>query len=78
MDREKELLRKQLELLAEQSNFADGRDLANLSAAMCETYRELQAKSCCGSVHLRIALLSVAGLDLLVSIVILIQNLFGG
>ena len=45
MDKEKELLRKQMELLAEQSKSADDRELAHLSTAMCETYRELQAKS---------------------------------
>ena len=75
---EKELLRKQLELLAEQSIAAEDRDLANMSSAMCEIYRELKAESGSGRIPLCIALLSVAGLDLLVSIIVLIENLLGG
>ena len=75
---EKELLRKQLELLAEQSIAAEDRDLANMSSAMCEIYRELKAESRSGRIPLCIALLSVAGLDLLVSIIVLIENLLGG
>lgn len=77
MCKEKELLRKQLELLAEQSRVADDRDLAHLSTAMCETYRELQAESRSRSLAFRVALLSVIGLDLLVSIIVLIEKLFG-
>ena len=41
MNKEKELLRQQLELLAEQSGDALEGDLARLSSAMCEVYREL-------------------------------------
>ena len=75
MKKEKELLRKQMELLAEQSRVADDRDLAHLSTAMCETFRELQAERRSRSLTFRIALFSVMGLDLLVSIVVLIENL---
>lgn len=42
MRKRKELLRKQLELLAEQSKSAEDNDLARMSSAMCEVYRELQ------------------------------------
>lgn len=75
--REKELLRKQMELLAKQSESAEERDLAHLSTAMCEIYRELQDESGSGRVPLCITLFSVVGLDLLVSIVILVEKLLG-
>lgn len=39
---EKELLHKQLELLAEQSRGADCRELAEISCSMCEIYRLLK------------------------------------
>ena len=42
MKREKELLRKQLELLAEQSEEALEDDLSRLSSAMCEIYQTLK------------------------------------
>ena len=41
MRKEKELLRQQLELLAEQSKTAMEEDLSNLSNSMCEVYRLL-------------------------------------
>lgn len=64
MSKEKELLRKQMELLAEQSRGALDRDLASLSSAMCEVYRELKGnRSTCG-----IALISAIILDLIVRV----------
>ena len=42
MKRRKELLRKQMELLAEQSVAATEGDLYRLTVAMCETNRELE------------------------------------
>ena len=75
--KEKELLRKQMELLEKQSKSAEERDLVHLSTAMCEIYRELQAESRRGRVPLCVTLFSVVGLDLLVSIVILVEKLFG-
>ena len=45
MRKEKELLRKQMELLAEQSREAVDGELARLSTAMCEVYRELERNS---------------------------------
>lgn len=71
MKKEKELLRKQLELLAEQSSGATDRELAVLSGAMCETYRELQRD------RLVIAAgLFTACLNLLVCIMVHIPKLF--
>lgn len=42
MTKEKELLRKQLELLAEQSKGAVDKELSELSAAMCNVYASLK------------------------------------
>lgn len=69
MRKEKELLRKQLQLLAEQSEKADDRELAALSSAMQGIYSELKTPL----LSIRSALLLAVCLDLLVSILILIQ-----
>ena len=42
MKREKEILRKQLELLAEQSESATEDELPRISAAMCDIYKVLE------------------------------------
>lgn len=65
MNKEKELLRKQLELLAEQSKGATDRELSELSVAMCEVYKELQRNN-----WMNIALFLTAGLNLLICILI--------
>lgn len=65
MKKEKELLRKQLELLAEQSKGATDRELSELSVAMCEVYKELQRNN-----WMNIALFLTAGLNLLICILI--------
>ena len=78
MKKEKELLRKQVELLAEQSKSATDSELARLSTAMCEVYKQLETDSLHRRVLLGIALFSVVGLDLLISIIVLIEKLFGG
>lgn len=44
MSMEKELLRKQMELLAEQSKGATDRELAELSSAISEIYDRLRSK----------------------------------
>lgn len=46
MDQSKELLRKQLELLAEQSESAAEDDLPELSSAMVEIYDRLAGTAC--------------------------------
>lgn len=69
MRKEKELLRKQLELLAEQSKSATDRELAELSVAMRDIYQNLLEPS----LSFRGVLFLAVGLDLLVSILILIQ-----
>lgn len=73
MNKEKELLRKQLELLAEQSDGATDRELVGLSGAMCEVYRELVGNR----LALGLALLSAVGLDLLVCFFVHIKKTFG-
>lgn len=65
MCKEKELLRKQLELLAEQSKGATDRELSELSIAMCEVYKELKRNN-----WMNIALLLTAGLNLLICILV--------
>ena len=42
MRKQKEILHKQLELLAEQSKDAIDKETANLSVAMCEIYKTLE------------------------------------
>ena len=65
MCKEKELLRKQLELLAEQSKGATDRELSELSIAMCGVYKELKRNN-----WMNIALLLTAGLNLLICILV--------
>ena len=72
MMKEKKLLRKQLALLAEQSKLAEDRDLESLSTAMCEIYKALKRPA----FAIRVALGLAVFADLLVSIVVLIVNLF--
>lgn len=73
MFKERKLLRKQMELLAEQSNGATERDIASLSAAMCEVHREL--------VHDLLAisatLFSTVSLNLLICVLVHIKKLLG-
>ena len=69
MKKERELLRKQLELLAEQSNGATDRELAELSAAMSDIYDRLERQT----LALRIALLLFVLSNFIVSILILVK-----
>lgn len=69
MKKERELLRKQLELLAEQSNGAVEDDLASLSSAMVEIYDRLEHPIMIG----RLALLFLVLSNLVVSILILVK-----
>lgn len=73
MLKEKELLREQMRLLAEQSKSAEDRDLASLSAAMCEIYKALKRPA----FAIRVALGLAVFADLLISITVLIVYLFG-
>ena len=73
MKKEKELLRKQLQLLAEQSRGATDMELVELSIAMCKVYKELNHHALTS-----IPLFFVMGLDLLISIIVLIENFLGG
>lgn len=66
MKQEKELLRKQMKLLAEQSCGAMEDDLAVLSSAMCKTYRELERNG----LALLITILFVVGLNSLACILV--------
>lgn len=68
MSKEKELLRKQMELLAEQSKSAEDGDLARLSTAMSDIYRELETNSRHWRILIGIALFSAVCLDLLICI----------
>lgn len=69
MVKKKELLRKQLELLAEQSKSATDNELARLSVAMCEVYRELKGDDW-RYMLVRLALLCTMGLYLLICILV--------
>ena len=71
MRKEKELLRKQMELLAEQSKSAIDDELVRLSTAMCETYRELKCP-----IPMSIAFFSAVSLNLLISILVLVEKFF--
>lgn len=73
MSKEKELLRKQMELLAEQSGDALERDLADLSSAMCEVYRELVRDR----LTVGVTLFSAVSLNLLVCVLVHIKKSFG-
>ena len=69
MKKEKELLRKQLVLLAEQSESATDGELAELSAAMCKIYDRLERPV----LALRFALLLFVLSNFIVSILILVK-----
>lgn len=71
MNKERKLLRKQMELLAEQSNGAMDRDLASLSDAMCEVHRELVSDR----LAISTTLFSAVCLNLLVCILVHIKKL---
>ena len=71
MTKEKELLRKQLELLAEQSAKGYPEELEGLSRAMCDIHRELAADR----LLLGAVLFSVPVLNLLVSIFVHVKKL---
>ncbi len=71
-NREKEILRKQLKLLSEDSQSAIESDLANLSIAMCKVYERLHIESR----FLIFAFFLVIIFDSLVSFVILIKKFF--
>lgn len=71
MNRNKELLRKQLELLAEQSGDAVGDDLVRLSSAMVDIYDRLE-RPAAGFVF-RLILLLFAFFDFAVGILILLK-----
>ena len=70
MSKEKELLRKQMELLAEQSKSAIDDELVRLSTAMREIYRELETNSRYRRLLIGVTLLSAVGLYLLVCVLI--------
>ena len=72
MRKERKLLRKQMELLAEQSNGATGRELAELSVAMCDIYDKLVDPALAFSIALLLFVLS----NFIVSILILVKYLF--
>ena len=72
MKKEKELLLKQLELLAEQSSGAVDRELAELSTAMCEVYRALIRDRLLTS----FAVFSSVGFNLLICILVHIKKPF--
>lgn len=73
MKREKELLRKQLELLAEQSKGATEEEITGLSAAMCKVYETLH----CPIRGTGFVIFAVSLANLFVSILIHVQNIFG-
>lgn len=71
MNQSKELLRKQLALLAEQSEIATEDDLPELSFAMADVYDRLERKTT--GVAFRLALLLLALSNLVASILILLK-----
>ena len=72
MLKQKELLRKQMQLLAEQSELADEKDLAILSSSMCEVYKTLKRPA----LALRIALGFAVLTDLLICFFVLVVYFF--
>ena len=70
MNKGKELLRKQLELLAEQSKSAIDDELVRLSTAMCKVYRELEGKHRNRWLLVSTALFSAVSLYLLICILV--------
>ena len=73
-NREKEILRQQLELLSKDSQKAIESDLANLSIAMCEVYKKLHIEGR----SLILALFFVMILNLLVNFIIFVEKFFRG
>ena len=71
-NREKEILRKQLELLSKDSQKAIENDLANLSIAMCEVYKKLHTE---GRI---LALFYVMIFGSLINFVIFVKKFFRG
>ncbi len=71
MPMEKELLRKQLELLAEQSSGATEEELARLSSAMVDVYDRLERPAL--GLKLCLTLLLLVLFNLIVSILILVK-----
>lgn len=69
MKKEKELLRKQLELLAEQSKEATEEEIARLSSAMVDVYDRLVRSD----LAFRCTLLFLVFFDLVASILILVK-----
>lgn len=70
MRKEAKLLRKQMELLAEQSKGATDSELARLSTAMCEVYRELERNGRNWRLLVGIALLSAISLYFLICVLV--------
>ena len=70
MSKETKLLRKQLDLLAEQSTGATDSELARLSTAMCEVYRELERNGRNWRLLVGIALLSAISLYFLICVLV--------
>lgn len=70
MRKQKELLHKQMKLLAEQSKSAVDSELARLSTAMCEVYRELQLDRRNWRDLILVALLSVVSLYSLIRLLV--------
>jgi hypothetical protein len=71
MNQSKELLRKQLALLAEQSEIAAEDDLPELSSAMADVYDRLERQTT--GAAFRLALLLLALSNLVASILILLK-----
>ena len=71
MNQSKELLRKQLALLAEQSEIAAEDDLPELSSAMADVYDRLERQTT--GAACRLALLLLALSNLVASILILLK-----
>ena len=71
MNQSKELLRKQLALLAEQSEIAAEDNLPELSSAMADVYDRLERQTT--GVAVRLALLLLALSNLVASILILLK-----
>lgn len=72
MHKEKELLRKQLQLLAEQSRNGTTYGLPGYSSEMCRVYRTLEGDR----TILNSVLLLVVGINLGASILVLVPKLF--
>lgn len=69
---ERELLHKQLELLAEQSKGAMEKDLSELSDSMCKIYRSIMQS------HAAFFASLIVGANLIVCFLILLKKFFRG